>query len=295
MAKAILQNIPSEQYHLYTRGLTPIRKTGYNYYPGIAGYGYGGLISRRIAFRLRRWQDKHVTYLSSGRRKARDIFKSGVYNWHGTPYEYGTQAPNPGVKNKKYWWGLAEKGGYQYYRLFQSYTLGILHAGYIPDWMRIYELEYIGFGNWYFGGVESMYIARAYLSTDQLDIVDVTETKVLLDAVSFDDESCFDLVNHRYIAPIAGKYQVNVAIRYTNIIADGAYYVIVSKNGVSVLSVLIKSPVGGSISAVASDIIKCEKNDYLELYAYVSTGGIDTVDIDGGSSRTFMSIHPLPG
>ena len=295
MAKAISQNIPSVDLHLYTRGLTQIKLTGYNYFPGLQGYGYGGIISTRIPFRLRRWQDKHATYLSSKRRKARDVFKTGVYNWHGTPYEYGTRAPNPGVKNKKFWWGIAEKGGFQYFRLFQSYTLKILHQGIIPDWLRIYELEQIGFGNWYFGGIENMYIARAYLSTDQENLTRQTPTKVLLDTISFDAESCFDLVNHRYIAPVSKYYQISCAITFTqaSVVANKRYDARLYKNGELLTSVVNHSACVAFLSIVISDIVYLEKDDYIELWTYVDTDN-DTTDILGSQYSTFLAIAPLP-
>lgn len=150
MAKAWKQNIPSADLHFYTRGLNQLKETGFNYWDKIYGYGYGGIISTRIPFRMHRWRDKHAVYMPPKRRKARDKFKMAVFNWHGTPYEYGSKAQDPGVKSKLYWWGIADLGGFQYYQLFMYYTLSVLNKDEVPDWLRIYKFEYIGLGSWYF-------------------------------------------------------------------------------------------------------------------------------------------------
>lgn len=290
MAKVWKQNIPSADLHFYTRGLTQLKETGFNYWNKIYGYGYGGIISTRIPFRMYRWQDKHAVYMPPKRRKARDVFKAAAYDWKGTPYEYGAKAQDLGVKNKLYWWGIAEKGGFQYYQLFMYYTLSVLHRDEIPHWLRIYKFEHIGFGDWYFGEELPMIAkCKAYLNIPQPNIPHATGTKVLLDAVSFDVGGNFDLVNHRFIAPADGYYQVNGAVRYGSVTVDKRYYVMLSKNGSSQAQSIGHSAETGNVAPSVSDIIYLEKNQYVELFVY-HTGGVDAVDLVEADQNTFLSV-----
>ncbi len=135
--------------------------------------------------------------------------------------------------------------------------------------------------------------ARAYLAANQADISDDTWTKVTLDTETYDIGNDFDNVtNYRFAAPVAGYYQVNALLTWTNIVADKQYLVAIYLNGTEVASQHSQSSHTSSIGGSISDVIYLTAAQYLELYAYTDAG-VGTTDLLGGSTVTFMSVHLL--
>jgi len=135
---------------------------------------------------------------------------------------------------------------------------------------------------------------RAYLAADQENIADDTWTKVTLDTENYDTGADFDsTTNYRFTAPVTGYYQINAMIRWVN--TDAGTYVyhgaIYTNGAVSHEHVAITTA-SEPISNSFSDAMYLEATDYIELYVYHNNGS-STVDIDGGSKRTYMSVHLL--
>lgn len=137
--------------------------------------------------------------------------------------------------------------------------------------------------------------ARVYLSSDQLNLTDTVPTKVQLDTESYDTGSNFDnSTNYRFTVPTTGYYLVSATVTYQNLVANKRYTTAIYKNGTRVSSVTIGN--GGAtdyMSVPISDIIYLTSGDYIELYAQVIDTGVNTIDINGSPSQTFMSIHLL--
>lgn len=132
--------------------------------------------------------------------------------------------------------------------------------------------------------------ARAYLSATQVDLVDNTYTKILLDTESYDVGS--DFASNKFTAPVTGYYSVNALITFTSVVADkqhtGAIYI----NGTLNRYFYFHSSNASNISGAFSDVIYLTAADYVELYGrHIS--GVNTVDVSGGAEHTFMTIHLL--
>ena len=136
--------------------------------------------------------------------------------------------------------------------------------------------------------------ARAYLGTNQLNIADLTWTKVLLDTETYDPGGNFSTINSRFYAPVSGYYQVNGSVQWGMVVADKRYCAAIAVNGASVA-------VGDSISSGVwlsnlncslSDIIYVAAGNYIELFGWHDSGA-STEDIYATSFRTFLSVHLL--
>lgn len=132
--------------------------------------------------------------------------------------------------------------------------------------------------------------ARAYRNGTQLNIPDSTWTKVELNATSFDVGSNFNTSTNKFVASIAGYYQVNANVRWINVIADKRYYIAIFKNGNEISQTISHSSYTGDLSTKISDIIYLNIDDYIELKVHQITG-VDTPDVSGGTTQTYMSIR----
>lgn len=131
--------------------------------------------------------------------------------------------------------------------------------------------------------------ARAYLNTNQLDLVHNTPTKVLLDTENYDIGSDFDLTNSKFIAPIAGTYLIIGSIFYYSVVADKEYYAMIFKNGAYVATGKTTSPTTHTFNTRVSDIVQLAIDDDITLYAN-HKAGVNTIDILKGSDLTYMAI-----
>jgi len=130
--------------------------------------------------------------------------------------------------------------------------------------------------------------ARAYLSSDQLNLVNGTYTKVLLDAETYDVGA--DFANYKFTAPVTGYYLIIGSVLLTSVVISKVYDICIYKNNALASG-------GGYIPATTDnafmkvqDILLLNATDYIELFVR-SMAGVNTVDIYGASTHTFMTIH----
>jgi hypothetical protein len=106
---------------------------------------------------------------------------------------------------------------------------------------------------------------RAWNSTS-VNVPSGTFTKLLFQTEDFDTNSNF--ANSRFTATVAGYYIINGAVAWPNAVTSGA--IIIYKNGLAYASgvVINASTTRNSVH----DIVNLNVGDYVELYAYHSTG-----------------------
>ena len=130
----------------------------------------------------------------------------------------------------------------------------------------------------------------AYLSTNQTLASPTTFTKITINTEEFDTASCFDSsTNYRFTPTVAGYYQVNGTINFNSSATNptGAITA-VYKNGS-----LYKQAVGASSTSSTSPTVSClvyfnGTTDYIELYAWYSSGS-GTIYATGGGQQTYFS------
>lgn len=134
--------------------------------------------------------------------------------------------------------------------------------------------------------------ARAYLSADQDNIANTTWTKVLLDVATFDPSTLFG--GNQFTVKVAGYYLVIGAILWddVDIVADKVYLAALYKNAVNAATSYNQTAVANYLTSQAQDIIHCDVDDTLSLWAY-HEAGVGTIDIFGASQYTNLSIHLL--
>lgn len=141
MVKVWGQQIPPAIYDWYTRILGVQRSTGFNYFEGFYGYGYGGLVGKRIPFRMRRWQHKHTRYIPAKRRTAQDRFKKAVWIWWNQLYSYGAEWGGIGTIPRSTWADRAHALGWQYFQYFMYYSLPGITRDELLDWQKTDTFE----------------------------------------------------------------------------------------------------------------------------------------------------------
>jgi hypothetical protein len=138
------------------------------------------------------------------------------------------------------------------------------------------------------GGFSSR--ARAYLSAVQ-SIPNGSWTKINLDAKNYDGLGEFDTVNHRFTAQSAGYYAVSAVVSFAAN-ATGIRSLMIYKNGSYNTSGQQTNAVSGNWTRLSlSDIVYLAAGDYLELYAYQTSG--TALDTDAGSVVVFMAVHRI--
>ena len=133
----------------------------------------------------------------------------------------------------------------------------------------------------------------AYLGTNQNNIIGNAFVEVNLDTESFDIGSNFDTTEHKFTAPVAGKYQILGYIKWvgTNVVADKNYIILFYKNGSSLFNVdSVSAATALWFSITANYPTSLSVNDYIELYTRYVGPGDDTQDISAGATSTFMYI-----
>lgn len=117
-----------------------------------------------------------------------------------------------------------------------------------------------------------------------------TWTKVPLDTLQYDSSSnLFNAANGRFIAPVAGTYQVSGAICYA-LSATGTYtYMLAAiyKNGSTYSDPQFSQAVNSYGGVVCADTLQLNAGDYVELWGYLS-GQAGNIVV--GAAQTFMSV-----
>jgi hypothetical protein len=136
--------------------------------------------------------------------------------------------------------------------------------------------------------------ARAYGTADQSGIPANVITKVNLNAESYDPGSNFDIVNYKFVAPVAGYYSVAYAIQWGSTLVGGVYVAHCYVNGAEVSANVLHAYLANNLSPLGADIIYLAVNDYVELYgSHWVVAGNST--ISANSAKTWLAIHLLSG
>jgi hypothetical protein len=120
-------------------------------------------------------------------------------------------------------------------------------------------------------------------------------TKVPLDAMTYDSSGMVQLANGRIVCPVAGYYEVKGGVSFPAPTAGTQLGTSFYKNGAAVstgTAVFIGATGGNAEFIEHSDVIQCNAGDYLELYGYSSaalSGG------PGGSYLAVTLLTSLPG
>lgn len=137
--------------------------------------------------------------------------------------------------------------------------------------------------------------AKAYLSADQLNLAQLTWTKILLDTEDYDIGADFDTGNNRFTAPVSGFYQINANLLWVgnSVVADKVYYTAIWVNGALAAATAAQASHIGVIGSCVSSVEYVASGQHIELYGY-HNAGVGTVDVDGGADwQTYLAIHLL--
>jgi microcystin-dependent protein len=145
-------------------------------------------------------------------------------------------------------------------------------------------------------GIINPYKARVYKATNSAGLATGTWTKVAFANETYDTNNNFDsTTNYRYVAPVAGYYQVNASVTFTTLTANKRYCIAIYKtSGAGPYSTNFNQ--SGSttdfISAGISDLVPLAVNDYIEIFA-IHEAGVNTPVIYGEATGayTFLSIN----
>ena len=133
--------------------------------------------------------------------------------------------------------------------------------------------------------------ARASLSADQLNLVNVTPTTILLDAEQYDVGANF--ASNIFTAPVSGYYYINGNVTFlaASVIADVSYIGRITKGASTSIAEMWGTPSAvKEFSCVVSTTYYLTKGDTIKLTAYQASGG-DTIDVDGHASAVFTYLE----
>ena len=136
--------------------------------------------------------------------------------------------------------------------------------------------------------------ARAYRDISNQSLAAATDTKVQLNAKSYDFRNWFDIsTNYRYTiiySQANGQYLISAAVNFSPPSAASQATIWIAKNGVSVSKVQGQIQSGSyNLTLTVTDVIQLSSGDYIELWARCES----TTAINYGSDRTFMAIAKL--
>jgi hypothetical protein len=134
------------------------------------------------------------------------------------------------------------------------------------------------------------YKCSVCLSTSQLNLVDNTWTKVLLDSVIYDPNSNFS--SYAYTVPISGYYAAHWQAVFTTTVLGKLYDVALFVNGASVRDSSVLTSAANSVWVHSSDNIYLSAGDVITLYVR-SHSAVNTTDLASGQSYTKLSLHLL--
>jgi|SRR5215469_1002176 len=141
------------------------------------------------------------------------------------------------------------------------------------------------------GGTPAIVAARASRNAG-MTFTASTWTKIPLDTLNFDaSNNLFQIANNRFVAPVAGFYQVNGLVTWSGGMPGTPtavnYVVAIYKNG-ALYSAPNNWPTLSFIAAgVQADIIQLAAGDYLELWGNISQAN---AQINAGPANTWMSV-----
>lgn len=130
----------------------------------------------------------------------------------------------------------------------------------------------------------------AYNATAQ-SIPNATWTKLSFSIEEFDTASAFDATtNYRFTPQVAGYYQVNGCVSVAS--GTGIHFVQIYKNGVGYKQGGVTATNAAANGAHASVLVYLNgSTDYVELYAYQSSGG--ALNTNNVGNNTYFQAHLL--
>jgi hypothetical protein len=136
--------------------------------------------------------------------------------------------------------------------------------------------------------------SRAYKGAPDQSLTAATETKVQLNAISYDYYGWFDVsANFRYTiysSRAEGQYLITAAVTFTATASNSKVYIFITKNGTRV-AVSQGNIIGGGgdVTITLSDIQELSHNDYVDLWAYSQ----QATTIKASNTGTYMAIAKL--
>jgi len=131
---------------------------------------------------------------------------------------------------------------------------------------------------------------HAYLSGNQDNFAINTNTTVLFDSERFDNNADFNTSNYTFTAPVTGKYQFNLALRFNNAdTAAGFYQALLGTSNRNYALFTIDPNYSADVNylhanwAVLADM---DANDTAYIYVYQNNGGAQT-DVSSGTDTAF--------
>lgn len=126
MAKTINQDIPSEMADAYD---TSLHRAAI-WIPGSSIR----MVRKRVPFRMGHMQNSSTQSPSAAQRLVRAAFKKSCNCFNIQPYSGGATPPDPGPRNRSWWYDQAAGSGLWYYDYFIQQTWTGFYAGPIPTW-----------------------------------------------------------------------------------------------------------------------------------------------------------------
>jgi hypothetical protein len=144
---------------------------------------------------------------------------------------------------------------------------------------------------WYNGEATK---ARAYKGTPDQSLGAATETKVQLNAKSFDYFGWFDIsTNFRYTIGTTranGQYIISAAVTFVATASNSKVYIFITKNGTRVAVAQGNIIGGGSdVTITLSDIQELAYGDYVDLWAYSQLA----TTIKASDTGTYLALAKL--
>jgi hypothetical protein len=144
---------------------------------------------------------------------------------------------------------------------------------------------------WYYGEPSK---ARAYRDGSNQSLTAATDTKVQLNAKSYDYHAWFDInTNFRYIINDSrgnGQYLITAAVNFSPPSSSSQATIWIAKNGVSVSKAQGQIQSGSNnLTLTVTDVIELSVTDYVELWARCELA----TSINYGSDKTFMALAKL--
>ena len=129
MAKVVDQDIPPEMADAYDISLqrATLWKAGGDIYQ----------VRHRVPFRLPHMQDPSTQSPSAAQRVVRNAFKKCVACYNVQPYSGGVTPPDPGPRNRSWWYSAASGSGLWYYDYFIQQSMPSFLGSQVPVWCMV--------------------------------------------------------------------------------------------------------------------------------------------------------------
>lgn len=132
--------------------------------------------------------------------------------------------------------------------------------------------------------------------TTQQSISSGTNTKVQFQTKAFDTANCFSTSTYRFTPNVAGYYQVNGAVAFTNFISP-ATIVQLSKNGSEFFrGQRVNTATSEQVTVVMSCLLYLNgSTDYIELYCYQGSGSSQNIENNPAGTNTWFNAALVRG